>query len=145
MRKGPCQSAPPACSGAADETAETTDTAEVETIDDAAAAETAAVLDANTATAEQLAALDGVSDELAAAIVSGQPYASVTDLNAALLETLGEDEAQGLLVNAYCSNTRLSTCVCRGRGWNDLGAGVHRMGGRNNASPLRRAITFSGE
>ena len=32
-----------ACSGAADETAETTDTAEVETIDDAAAAETAAV------------------------------------------------------------------------------------------------------
>ena len=90
-----------ACSGAADETAETTDTAEVETIDDAAAAETAAVLDANTATAEQLAALDGVSDELAAAIVAGQPYASVTDLNAALLETLGEDEAAQVLVDVF--------------------------------------------
>ena len=87
-----------ACSGAADETAET---AEVETIDDAAAAETAAVLDANTATAEQLAALDGVSDELAAAIVAGQPYASVTDLNAALLETLGEDEAAQVLVDVF--------------------------------------------
>ena len=88
-------------SDAADETAETTDTAEVETIDDAAAAETAAVLDANTATAEQLAALDGVSDELAAAIVAGQPYASVTDLNAALLETLGEDEAAQVLVDVF--------------------------------------------
>ena len=73
-----------ACSGAADETAETTDTAEVETIDDAAAA-----------------ALDGVSDELAAAIVAGQPYASVTDLNAALLETLGEDEAAQVLVDVF--------------------------------------------
>ena len=59
--------------------------------------------------------------------------------------TLGEDDAQGLLVNAYCSNTRLSTCLCRGRGWNDLWAGVHRFTGRNLASPLRRAITFSGE
>ena len=90
-----------ACSGAADETAETTDTAEVETIDDAAAAETAAVLDANTATAEQLAALDGVSDELAAAIVAGQPYASVTDLNAKLLETLSAEEAAKVLVKVF--------------------------------------------
>ena len=59
------------------------------------------MLDANTATAEQLAALDGVSDELAAAIVAGQPYASVTDLNAALLETLGEDEAAQVLVDVF--------------------------------------------
>ena len=62
-----------ACSGAADETAEPADTAEVETIDDAAAAETAGVLDANTATAEQLAGVEGVSEELAAAIAAGQP------------------------------------------------------------------------
>ena len=81
-----------ACSGAADETTDAADTAEVEATEDAAAAETAAVLDANTATAEQLAGTEGVSEELAAAIVAGQPYASVTDLNAKLLETLSAEE-----------------------------------------------------
>lgn len=90
-----------ACSGAADETAEPADTAEVETIDDAATAETAAVLDANTATAEQLAGAEGVSEELAAAIVAGQPYASVTDLNAKLLETLGAEEAAAVLTSVF--------------------------------------------
>ena len=90
-----------ACSGAADETTDAADTAEVEATEDAAAVETAAVLDANTATAEQLAGTEGVSEELAAAIVAGQPYASVTDLNAKLLETLSEDEAKAVLVNVF--------------------------------------------
>ncbi|KNH03396.1 competence protein [Qipengyuania citrea LAMA 915] len=90
-----------ACSGAAEETAETTDAAAVETTDDAAAAQTAAVLDANLATAAQLAAVDGVSEELAAAIVAGQPYASVTGLNAVLVETLGDDEAAQVLVDVF--------------------------------------------
>jgi len=90
-----------ACSGAADETTDAADTAEVEATEDAAAVETAAVLDANTATAEQLAGTEGVSEELAAAIVAGQPYASVTDLDAKLKETLSEDEAKAVLVNVF--------------------------------------------
>lgn len=89
-----------ACSGAADETTDAA-TAEVEATEDAAAAETAAVLDANTATAEQLAGTEGVSEELAAAIVAGQPYASVTDLNAKLLETLSAEEAATVLTSVF--------------------------------------------
>lgn len=84
-----------ACSGGAEDAEETAaEETAVET--DAAAeasAETAAVLDAGTATAEELAAVDGVSDELAAAIVAGQPYASATELNAVLVETLDEEAA----------------------------------------------------
>ena len=90
-----------ACSGAADETTDTADTAAVEATEDAAAAETAAVLDANTATAEQLAGTEGVSEELAAAIVAGQPYASVTDLNAKLLESLSAEEAAAVLTSVF--------------------------------------------
>ena len=90
-----------ACSGAADETTDAADTAEVEATEDAAAVETAAVLDANTATAEQLAGTEGVSEELAAAIVAGQPYASVTDLNAKLLETLSAEEAAAVLTSVF--------------------------------------------
>ena len=89
-----------ACSGAADETTDAA-TAEVEATEDAAAVETAAVLDANTATAEQLAGTEGVSEELAAAIVAGQPYASVTDLNAKLLETLSAEEAATVLTSVF--------------------------------------------
>lgn len=89
-----------ACSGAADESTDAA-TAEVEATEDAAAVETAAVLDANTATAEQLAGTEGVSEELAAAIVAGQPYASVTDLNAKLLETLSAEEAAAVLTSVF--------------------------------------------
>ena len=59
------------------------------------------MLDANTATAEQLAGVEGVSEELAAAIAAGQPYASVTDLNAKLLETLSAEEAGAVLTNVF--------------------------------------------
>ena len=89
-----------ACSGAADESTDAA-TAEVEATEDAAAVETADVLDANTATAEQLAGTEGVSEELAAAIVAGQPYASVTDLNAKLLETLSAEEAATVLTSVF--------------------------------------------
>ena len=89
-----------ACSQGADEAAETpTEETAMETGD--AAAETASVLDASTATAEQLGAVEGVSPELAAAIVAGQPYASVTDLKAKLLETLGEEEAGAVLTSVF--------------------------------------------
>ena len=89
-----------ACSGNADEA---TDTAEAEApaaVETEAAAETG-VLDASTATAEQLAGVEGVSEELAAAIVAGQPYASVTDLNAKLMETLSAEEAAAVLANVF--------------------------------------------
>lgn len=61
------------------------------------ASDSTTVFEANAAFAEQLAGANGVSPELAEAIVSGQPYASVTDLRAELLETLSEDEATTFL------------------------------------------------
>ena len=64
-------------------------------------AQAGAVLDANTATADQLAGADGVSAELAAAIVSGRPYPSVVNLNAKLRETLSQDAADAVLVNVF--------------------------------------------
>ena len=88
-----------ACSEAPEPTTDETAMAD-EAATDAAETETT-VLDANTATAEDLAAVEGVSPELADAIVAGQPYASVTDLNAMLMETLSEDEAQAVLVNVF--------------------------------------------
>jgi DNA uptake protein ComE-like DNA-binding protein len=83
-----------ACADDADDTVETEAMVEADMDTDIdTASETVAVVDASTATAEQLASMDGVSPELAAAIVAGQPYASVTDLNAVLMETLSDDEA----------------------------------------------------
>ena len=91
-----------ACSGSADNANEPSDT--VATGEAAAgdmASEATTVVDANTATAEQLAGTAGVTPELAEAIVAGQPYASVTDLNAKLLETLSQDESANVLVNVF--------------------------------------------
>lgn len=90
-----------ACSGGADEATETTEAAAEAGAETEEATAEAGVLDASTATAEQLAAVEGVSEELAGAIVAGQPYASVTDLNAKLLETLGAEEAAAVLVNVF--------------------------------------------
>ena len=64
-------------------------------------ADTGSRLDANTATAEQLAGADGVSPELAGAIVAGRPYASVVDFNAKLRETLSEEAAAAVLTNVF--------------------------------------------
>ena len=89
-----------ACSGGAEDAAVDTDETAAAT-DVEAAAETTGVLDASTATAEQLAAVEGVSEELAAAIVAGQPFADVTAFNALLLETLSADEAAAVLEGVF--------------------------------------------
>lgn len=90
-----------ACSGGTDDaskTAEQTPTADAGT---AAPEATATVLDANTATAEQLAGVEGVTPELAAAIVAGKPYANASALNKKLLEKLKADEAAKVLVGVF--------------------------------------------
>ena len=63
--------------------------------------EMAGVMDANTATAEQLAGVEGVTPELADAIVAGQPYADVTAFNAMLMESLTEEEAADMLTRVF--------------------------------------------
>ena len=64
-------------------------------------AEAGAVLDANTATAAQLADASGVTPELAEAIVAGRPYATVVDLNAKLRETASQDAAAAALQSVF--------------------------------------------
>lgn len=93
-----------ACSQEADEVA----TGEAGTTADASAdsvvattAESSDRLDANAATDAQLAAMEGVSPELASAIVAGRPYPSVANLNAKLRETLSEEAAMAVLVNVF--------------------------------------------
>ena len=94
-----------ACSGGDEDTAaeaEVADTAaEAGDSAEAAPAETGAALDANSATAEQLASAAGVTPELAEAIVAGRPYASVVDFNAKLRETLSEEEAAAVLAGIF--------------------------------------------
>ena len=85
-----------ACSGADDTAAPMADETTAAPAGDVAA-ETGmssdAVLDPNTATAEQLAAIEGMTPELADAVVAGRPYDSATAFNTALMESLGEEEA----------------------------------------------------
>ena len=82
-----------ACSGETEEPV-AADTDEMAAdLDSEPAVEAQGVVDAGNATAEELAAVEGVSEELAAAIVAGQPYADVTAFNAVLMETLTEDQA----------------------------------------------------
>ena len=81
-----------ACSqGTAEDQAEAEATA-------AADAETAAleVYNANTVTADQMATQLGIPPELSEAIIAGQPFASVTDFNALLMENLSEEQAAGV-------------------------------------------------
>lgn len=78
------------------------DTETAEPVETAAAAEeVATVIDANVSSAEELVAVEGVSPELADAIVAGQPYADVTELNAVLAENLTPEEASAVLVNVF--------------------------------------------
>ncbi|MXO47687.1 hypothetical protein GRI69_05415 [Erythrobacter vulgaris] len=81
-----------ACSGETEEAAEGT-TAEAPVADTTEAEAASTVVDANTATEEQLAGMEGMSPDLAAAVVAGQPYENVSAFNATLLETLSEEEA----------------------------------------------------
>ena len=93
------------CSQGDEDAAEPTAEAEAEASADPAAgdatAEAGAVLDANTATAAQLGGANGVSPELAEAIVSGRPYATVADLSAKLRETLSEEESAAVLGTVF--------------------------------------------
>lgn len=82
-----------ACSGEAEDTVITDDAttpAQMETVE---ATDTQTVIDAGTATAEDLAGVEGISEDLAAAIVAGQPYADVTAFNTVLMESLTEEQA----------------------------------------------------
>jgi DNA uptake protein ComE-like DNA-binding protein len=82
-----------ACAGGTDDDATAEATASEAAPAPAAAEAATTVLDPNAATAEQLAVIEGMSPELAAAIVAGKPYASASAFNAELLETLSPDEA----------------------------------------------------
>lgn len=94
-------------SACAEETEDAADDAMVDSMAEAddtmtdVSADTGDVMDASTATAEELTGADGVSPELAEAIVAGQPYASVTDLNAVLMETLSEEEAAAVREHVF--------------------------------------------
>lgn len=93
-----------ACSGNADDATETAavDTAApMETATPAMAASATTVLNANTATAEQLAAAPGMTPALAEAVVAGRPYASVTDFNKKLRESLNEAQAATILRGVF--------------------------------------------
>lgn len=68
---------------------------------EAAAAEVATVINASLASAEELVAVEGVSQELADAIVAGQPYADVTQLNVVLLANVSEEDAATVLENVF--------------------------------------------
>ena len=88
-----------ACGETAQDTTATDDVAmaDAETNMDTGGAEaTAAVLDANSATSEELAGVEGVTPELAQAIVDGRPYAGAAAFKSMLMETLGEDEANAM-------------------------------------------------
>ncbi|MXP08790.1 hypothetical protein [Pseudoblastomonas halimionae] len=93
-----------ACSEAPDATADQTVAAD-DTAADADAIEPvdsqSTVLDASAATESELAAVDGISPELAAAIVAGQPYDNVVDFNAKLKETLSDDQAKAVLEKVF--------------------------------------------
>ena len=85
-----------ACSEAPDTTTDETAATDTATPDaDAVESPDAAstVLNANDATEEELANVDGVSPELAAAIVAGQPYASASAFNTVLMQSLSADQA----------------------------------------------------
>ena len=92
-----------ACSDNSADTTQTTpaDTTVAGDTETTAPAQTMSVLNASTATADQLAAAEGVTPELAQAIVAGQPYASVTDLNAKLMETLSAEQAATVLTSVF--------------------------------------------
>ena len=81
-----------ACSGAEEDVAEET-TNEVPAEDTAITSSDAAVVDANTVTAEQLANMEGLTPELAEAIIAGQPYENVSAFNEVLMGSLTEEQA----------------------------------------------------
>jgi DNA uptake protein ComE-like DNA-binding protein len=88
------------CSGGSDDAADVA--AEDTAAEDVApAADVGARLDPNTATPEQLAAVAGLTPELAETIAAGRPYASVAAFDAALRETLSEEQAAAVRENLF--------------------------------------------
>ena len=85
-----------ACSQEADEPVVENETMDEAVDEMAAESDSTAVLDASTATEDELAAIEGVSPELATAIVGGQPYANVIDLNTVLMRMVSEEEAAAI-------------------------------------------------
>jgi DNA uptake protein ComE-like DNA-binding protein len=59
------------------------------------------VLDANTATAEQMAALPHMDNVLAAAVAKNRPFLSISDLHELLSADLGEDELTELYARLF--------------------------------------------
>ena len=89
-----------ACSGEADEATTETDTvAATEATPAAPAAPT--IVDANTATEQQLAGIAGVTPEIAKAIVDGRPYADVVAFDAALKKVMAPEAATSLLRQVF--------------------------------------------
>ena len=81
-----------ACAEAPEETTTAEETAAPDNAEEATVSADA-VLDPNTATAEELAVIDGMTPELAEAIVAGRPYDSAMAFNTKLMETLDEGAA----------------------------------------------------
>ena len=92
-----------ACSSDSDADAVADDTVAADTAETVAPETTAdaARLDPNTATAEQLGAIAGLTPELAEAIAAGRPYASVAAFDAKLRETLSEEEAAAVRASLF--------------------------------------------
>ena len=92
-----------ACSQGGENEADTT--ANMETPDAApdmtAAPASANVLNANEATADELANAPGMTPELASTVVAGRPYASADAFNTTLLESLSQDEADRVLETVF--------------------------------------------
>ena len=62
-----------------------------------------AVLDANTATAEEMSALPHMDDVLAGVVVSNQPFVNVGELNQLLSSDLDEDQLEALYGRLFVS------------------------------------------
>ena len=89
------------CSQGTEDSADAAAEANADAPAEDATADASVVTDANTASAAQLAGTNGVAPELAEAVVAGQPYATVMDLNAKLRETLSQEDAAAVLVNVF--------------------------------------------
>lgn len=90
-----------ACSGGTEEAATDADAIATATEAAPAAPVAATIIDANTATEQQLAGIAGVTPEVAKAIVDGRPYADVVAFDAALKKMMAPEAATSLLRKVF--------------------------------------------
>ena len=91
-----------ACSDGAEDAAQDTAVAPAATETETVAAPTApTIIDANTATEQQLAGLPGMTPEIAAAVVAARPYADVVAFEAALRKTMAPEAAKSALARVF--------------------------------------------